>query len=129
MARSSYSDLLKSGGFQAFLWTQFLGAFNDNVYKIIVSVMAVEIAAGAGKGSTYLSLAGALFVVPFLLFSGYAGQIADRFSKTRVLVVTKSFEILFMLLAMGALMSHRIEYLLAVLFLLALQATFFVSTE
>ncbi len=125
MARSSYSDLLKRGGFQSFLWTQFLGAFNDNVYKIIVSVMAVEIAADAGKGSTYLSLAGALFVVPFLLFSGYAGQMADRFSKTRVLVITKSFEILFMLFAMGALISHRIEYLLAVLFLLALQATFF----
>jgi len=125
MARSSYSDLLKSRGFQSFLWTQFLGAFNDNVYKIIVSVMAVEIAADAGKGSSYLSLAGALFVVPFLLFSGYAGQVADKFSKTRVLVVTKSFEILFMLLAMGALVSHRIEYLLGVLFLLALQATFF----
>ncbi len=125
MARSSYGDLLKNKGFQAFLWTQFLGAFNDNVYKIVVSVMAVEIAADAGKGSMYLSLAGGLFVVPFLLFSGYAGQVADIFSKTRVLVFTKAFEILFMLLAMGALVSHRIEFLLGVLFLLALQANFF----
>ena len=88
-----YAALLRNHGFQGFLWTQFLGAFNDNVYKMIVSVGAVELAANQVLGARYLALAGAVFVVPFLLFAGYAGQIADRFSKTRVLQATKAFEI------------------------------------
>ena len=122
MANSSYSRLLKSGGFQCFLWTQFLGAFNDNVYKMIVSVVAVEMAAEKGK---WLALAGAVFVIPFLLFAGWSGQLADRFSKTRVLISTKAFEIVIMLVGIGALVSGRIEYLLVVLFMLAIQANFF----
>jgi hypothetical protein len=66
--QSGFKDLIKNGGFHAFLWTQFLGAFNDNVYKMIVSMRAVHIAA-ANHGS-YVSLALAVFVIPFLLFSG-----------------------------------------------------------
>ena len=89
--QNSFQQLLQTRGFQSFLWTQFLGAFNDNVYKIIVSLRAVQVA--AGSGSEYLSLAGVVFVVPFLLFSGYAGQLADTYSKRTVLVVTKSLEI------------------------------------
>jgi len=83
-----YAALIVDGGFEAVLWTQFLAAFNDNVYKMIVSVGAVELAANQLLGSRYLALAGAVFVLPFLLFAGYAGQIADRFSKTRVLQIT-----------------------------------------
>src|SRR5580693_10432404 len=100
---SGYAALLRDRGFQSFLWTQFLGAFNDNVYKMIVSVGAVELAANQALGARYLALSGAVFVLPFLLFAGYAGQIADRFSKTRVLQVTKAFEILVMLAGMAAL--------------------------
>ena len=73
MSHSGFKDLLRKDGFQAFLWTQFLGAFNDNVYKIIVSMRAVHVAATTGGDSSYLSLAGVVFVLPFLLFSGYAG--------------------------------------------------------
>src|SRR2546426_4312326 len=94
---SGFGQLLKNTGFQAFLWTQFLGAFNDNVYKIIVSMRAVHVAASSGGGSTYLSLAGVVFVLPFLLFSGYAGHLADAVSKRKVLVAVKVFEIFIML--------------------------------
>ena len=125
MGTSSYTNLLKSGGFQAFLWTQFLGAYNDNVYRILVSLLAVDIGARAGKGSVYLSLAGVVFIVPFLLFSGYAGHLADAFNKRRVLIATKSLEVISMGLAIPALVSQRIDLMLAVLFLLALQATLF----
>src|SRR5215212_8663876 len=101
MQHSNYSTLLRDRGFQSFLWTQFLGAFNDNVFKMIVSVAAVSYTAGNEEaGSQYLALTGAVFVLPFLLFAGWAGQLADRFSKTRVLVVTKAFEILTMILAL-----------------------------
>ena len=123
--RSGYIELLSDGGFEAFLWTQFLGAFNDNVYKMIVSVFAVTAAAGGAVSSRNLALAGAVFVIPFLLFAGYAGQIADKFSKTRVLQFTKSFEIIITLLGAVALIAGRMEWLLLVLFLLAAQANFF----
>jgi acyl-[acyl-carrier-protein]-phospholipid O-acyltransferase / long-chain-fatty-acid--[acyl-carrier-protein] ligase len=121
----SYSKLFADSGFQAFLWTQFLGAFNDNVYKMIVSVLAVRIAADAAVGSRYLALAGAVFVIPFLLFAGPAGQLADRFSKSRVLQTTKAFEIVVMLIGIAALLANEVGLLLIVLFLLAVQANFF----
>lgn len=122
---TGYGSLLRHGGFQAFLWTQFLGAFNDNVYKMIVSVGAIELAGDGVLGARYLALAGAVFVLPFLLFAGYAGQIADRFSKTRVLQITKAFEIVIMCAGMAALYAGSINMLLVVLFLLAMQANMF----
>ena len=119
--KNGYGPLLTDSRFEAFLWTQFLGAFNDNVYKMIVSIMAVRVAASGELGSRYLALASAVFVLPFLLFAGYAGQVADRFSKTRVLQVTKVFEIGIMLMGIAALLTARIDLLLTVLFLLAVQ--------
>ncbi len=120
-----YGPLLGDGAFQSFLWTQFLAAFNDNVYKMIVSVGAVELVADQALGARYLAISGAVFVLPFLLFAGYAGQIADRFSKTRVLQITKAFEIVIMAVGMVALWERSVEMLLVVLFLLAMQANFF----
>lgn len=123
--QGGYAELLAHGGFQGFLWTQFLVAFNDNVFKMMVSVAAVHLAADATEGTRWLSLAGAVFVLPFLLFAGWAGQLADRFSKTHVLVVTKACEILIMIAAAFALHAGSIGGMLAVLFLLAAQANFF----
>jgi acyl-[acyl-carrier-protein]-phospholipid O-acyltransferase / long-chain-fatty-acid--[acyl-carrier-protein] ligase len=125
MAQNSFKDLLKNGGFHAFLWTQFLGAFNDNVYKILVSMRAVHVAANTGSDSKYLSLAGLVFVVPFLLFSGYSGHLADVISKRKVLVGVKIFEIFVMILGFAAFFSTRIELMLVVLFLMALHSTIF----
>jgi acyl-[acyl-carrier-protein]-phospholipid O-acyltransferase/long-chain-fatty-acid--[acyl-carrier-protein] ligase len=125
MSIGKYRDLLKSVGFQSFLWTQFLGAFNDNVYKIVVSMLAVDVVTRSGGGSGYLSLVGAIFILPFFLFSGPAGYLADVFNKRTVLIVTKAFEIVAMGLGFFAFLSGRIEPMLAVLFLMALQATFF----
>ena len=92
---------------------------------MIVQVTAVAMAASAGGSGKYLSLANAVFVIPFLIFAGPAGQIADRFSKTRVLQITKAFEIAVMVFGVFALMAHRIDMLLVVLFCLAAQANFF----
>ena len=123
--KPGYGQLLKDGGFEAFLWTQFLGAFNDNVFKMIVSVFAVSVAAGGDVSARNLALAGAVFVIPFLLFAGWAGHLADKFSKTRVLQVTKAFEMSIMLLGTAALLAGRMDLLLVALFLLAAQANFF----
>ena len=73
MSAHTYGTTLKQKGLQPFLWTQFLGAFNDNIFKIVVSLTAVHMAAGAESGRD-LSIVGAIFIVPFLLFSGYAGH-------------------------------------------------------
>jgi acyl-[acyl-carrier-protein]-phospholipid O-acyltransferase/long-chain-fatty-acid--[acyl-carrier-protein] ligase len=124
MTAHSYRDTLTHRGLQPFLWTQFLGAFNDNLFKIVVSMLAVHAAAHA-SGGWQLSLVGFVFTLPFLLFSGYAGRVADVYSKRSVLVVTKSLEIVAAALGLFAFLSGRLELTYAVLFLIALQATFF----
>lgn len=117
--------MLADGRFEGFLWAQFLGAFNDNVYKMIVSFTAVRIALDSATSGRYLALSGAVFILPYILFSGYAGQLADRYSKTRMLQITKSLEIVTMVMGIAALMAGSMNLLLVVLFLLATQATFF----
>mgnify|MGYP003694413793 CR=1 FL=1 len=124
MPGHGYRDTLEHRGLQPFLWTQFLGAFNDNLFKIVVSMVAVHAATSANSGRQ-LSIVGAVFILPFLLFSGYAGQLADVYSKRTVLVVTKSLEIVAAALWTGCVHGGRLEITYAVLFLIALQATFF----
>src|SRR5499427_3591720 len=92
MAAHSYRETLKHRGLQPFLWTQFLGAFNDNLFKIVVSMLAVH-AVAASRAGRELSIVSTVFILPFLLFSGYAGQLADIYSKRTVLIVSKSLEI------------------------------------
>ncbi len=119
----TYRETLAHKGLQPFLWTQFLGAFNDNLFKMVVSLFAVRLATGAGDRE--LSMIGAIFILPFLLFSGYAGQAADVYSKRTVLVVTKSLEIVAAGLGLYAFLLGHLNLTYVVLFLLALQATFF----
>ena len=107
MSNGKYSDLLKSWGFQGFLWTQFLGAFNDNVSKWIITLYAIDLA--AGKGSLYASAVGGIFVLPFLLFSSYSGYLADVYSKRSVIIAVKFFEILSMSLGFFAMASGNLD--------------------
>ncbi|MFQ5543656.1 MAG: acyl-[ACP]--phospholipid O-acyltransferase [Nitrospiria bacterium] len=120
-----YSGLFKKKGFQPFLWAQFLGAFNDNLYKIVVSMVAINLVADPGVGSRYLSLIGALFILPFFLFSGYAGHLADVYSKRLILILTKGLEIVAMALGLLSFWSGEINFMMLILFLMALQSTFF----
>src|SRR5215470_7648733 len=132
MPRQTLADVSRAGAtprpshpLRALLMAQFLGAFNDNVYKMVVSLLAVQETLKAGAGSVALALVSAVFITPFLLFSGYADHAADVLSKRTVLVVTKSFEVLVMRLACGTLLNGRLDYMLSVLFLLTTQTTFF----
>ena len=124
MATHSYRETLKHKGLQPFLWTQFLGAFNDNLFKIVVSMLAVQVVVPERAGRE-LSIVSAVFILPFLLFSGYAGQLADVYSKRTVLVVSKSLEIVAATLGFVAFLFGHLQLTYAVLFLIALQATFF----
>jgi acyl-[acyl-carrier-protein]-phospholipid O-acyltransferase / long-chain-fatty-acid--[acyl-carrier-protein] ligase len=115
---------LSSRGFLSLLSAQFLGALNDNLLKMVVSLLAAGIAAESGKGG-YLSLVSGVFILPYLLFSGYAGFLADRFDKRAVLIAGKGLEIAVMILALGALLAKNSDALLVALFLAATQAAFF----
>jgi acyl-[acyl-carrier-protein]-phospholipid O-acyltransferase/long-chain-fatty-acid--[acyl-carrier-protein] ligase len=107
------------------LGAHFLGTFNDNVYKMVISLLAVNAASSAGGSGGELPLIGAVFVLPFFLFSGYAGHVADVYSKRSVLVVTKAFEIAAMALGCLALLSAQLPVMLGVLFVMAMLASFF----
>jgi acyl-[acyl-carrier-protein]-phospholipid O-acyltransferase/long-chain-fatty-acid--[acyl-carrier-protein] ligase len=124
MLPQSPANLHRHRGFLALLLAQVLGAFNDNFFKMIVSLLVVDTAVSGQRGG-YLSLVGVVFLVPYLLFSGYAGYVADIFDKRQVLIAIKASEIAIMAMALAALICGRIDLMLAVLFLLATQASFF----
>src|SRR5271167_985480 len=105
LSNVKYKNLLQFRGFQPFLYTQFLGAFNDNLFKMVISLFAVNFGFLSSHQSSYLSLAGAVFILPFLLFSGYAGYLSDRFNKRTVIIGTKSTEILATSVGYGVLIS------------------------
>lgn len=117
---------INSRGFAAYLGTLFGGAFNDNVFKLLLLCYASNL---LGKDSAatklYVPLAGALFVVPFLLFSSYAGYLADRFSKRSVMIGTKVAEVLIMLAGVFFFARHSVYWLLAILFVMGAQSAFF----
>ena len=106
--------------------TQFLGAFNDNVFKqalILVFVYGGLLASSSAP--IFVNLAAGLFILPFFLFSATAGTIADKFEKSRLIRWVKLGEIGVAALAGLALMLQSVTALLVVLFLLGLQSTFF----
>src|SRR5262249_43742504 len=112
-------------GVRALVGVQCLGAFNDNVYKMVVSLTAADIDLAERSGAALLSLSSIAFVAPYILFSGYAGHVADRFDKRSVLIAAKFAEMALMVLAYMALTGGPIEALVVILFLLSTQATFF----
>jgi acyl-[acyl-carrier-protein]-phospholipid O-acyltransferase / long-chain-fatty-acid--[acyl-carrier-protein] ligase len=116
---------------RSFLWlnaAQFGGALNDNLFKLLAIFLLIEIK-GAEAAGLVTAVIGAIFVVPFLLFSPLAGVLADRFSKQRITVAIKVAEILAMSLAVWAfaLRSELLTY--AVMFLMAAQSAFFSPTK
>jgi len=116
---------LGSPRFLSFLATQFLGAANDNAFKITLTLLVLARLTDEVEQVRLNSLATALFPLPFLLFAPLAGYLADRFSKQRMLVWTKAPEVLAMTLAIPALAAGHLPSLLAVLFLMAAQSAFF----
>ncbi len=114
-----------SRSFKAFLMTQFLGAFNDNAFKIVISLFALHVFVDPQTHARYMSLISALFIVPFLICSPYAGQLADRFSKRSIIFWVKVAEIFVMLLGFWAFLSGKLFWMIGVLFLMTIQSAFF----
>ncbi len=123
MSNGKYIHTLRQPGFLPFFWTQFLGAFNDNFLKIVVSFVALDLAVSGS--SNYVELIAFLFILPSALFSGYAGHLADVYSKRTVLVAVKIAEIAIMILAVAAFFTGHIQFMLATVFLMGIHSAFF----
>ena len=93
---------VKNRSFLSFLGTQALGAFNDNVFKQLVLLLGVGYLMA---GIEYQAVVQFLFALPFLLFSGFAGDIADRISKGRMMLLCKVAEVLIALLGVAAFLT------------------------
>lgn len=126
--------LLRQKRFAPFFWTQFLGAFNDNLLKnALVVLVTWQAARFAAEGSPFsglepgvlVNLAAALFILPFVLFSANAGQMADKYDQASLIRWLKGFEILVMALAAWGFVSASLGALLAALFLAGTQAALF----
>ena len=114
----------RSGSFAWLNATQFLGALNDNLFKLLLIFLLVEIA-GAEHRAEILALASTVFVLPFLLFSHAAGVLADRLSKRDIIVAAKWLELLIMALGCAAVRWPSAWKLYGVLFLMCSQSALF----
>ena len=118
--------LLKQRRFAPFFWTQFLGAGNDNLFKFAFTVMVTyQIQVSWLQPKMAGLVIGALFILPFLLFSATSGQLTDKYDKTRVIRFVKWLEIAIMLLAGWGFWSVSVPVLLACVFLMGLHSTLF----
>lgn len=127
MKQNTLFSLFKKRHFGPFFVTQFLGAFNDNVFKnavmILISFTSLQWL-GLSSGEL-INLCGGVFILPFFLFSATCGQLADKFDKSRIIRLSKLLEILLVVLAGIGFYGHFIGLLIVVLFLLGLQSTLF----
>ncbi|MBI3523481.1 MAG: MFS transporter [Betaproteobacteria bacterium] len=124
---SSQFQLMRERRFLPFFFTQFFGAFNDNVFKTAL-ITLVTFRAGQLTNldsKTLATLLPGLFILPFFLFSATSGQIADKFEKSRVARAVKIFEIGIMLLAAWGFLASLLWPLVTALFLMGMHSTLF----
>src|SRR5688572_8713450 len=119
--------LLAERRFGPFFGVQFLGAFNDNVFKqALVIMLAYQTASFTSLSSdTLQNIAQALFILPFMLFSATAGQIADKYEKSRLITITVALELAVMALGAAGLFMKSLPLLLTALFLGGVQSALF----
>ena len=123
----SQFTLFKTRKFLPLFCTQFLGAFNDNIYKNALIILIAFYGAQQFSIDTnvLINLAAGLFILPFFLFSATAGQIADKYEKSLLIRRVKLAEIFIMLAGALAFWLENLFLLLSILFLLGTQAVFF----
>lgn len=124
---SSQFALLGERRFAPFFWTQFLGAGNDNIFKFAFTVLATYQAASWGGLDPKLAgpVIGALFILPFVLFSATAGQLADKYDKAPLTKLVKDLEIAFMVVIAAGFIWHLPTLLFLGVFLMGCHSTLF----
>ncbi len=121
---SSVSLLLKKRFLPLFV-TQFLNAFNDNFFKMaMVILVTFEIMSDPALEGQFNGLAGGLLMLPFFLFSSFAGQLADKKDKSKIIRIIKNAEIIIMLVGALGILIQSIPIMLIALFALGTQSAF-----
>ncbi|MBH0064955.1 MFS transporter [Psychrobacter sp. SZ93C1] len=120
-------QLFKHRRFSAMFFTQFLGAFNDNVFKqALILVLTYTAASQLGMEVSILNnLAAMLFILPYFLFSALAGQIADKYEKSKLTQLIKLLELVIMAIAAVGFVFEWYALLFVALFLMGTHSTFF----
>jgi 1-acyl-sn-glycerol-3-phosphate acyltransferase len=126
-AKMNQLSLLGQRKFWPFFWTQFFGAFNDNLFK---NALVILVAYGAMQSELIenehlVALIAGVFILPFFLFSGVAGEISDKYPKAHLVRIIKAAECLIMLLAAIGFLLNSLYFLLVVLFLMGSQSALF----
>lgn len=126
MIETQFSLLAKRRFLPLFL-TQFLGAFNDNLFKsALVILITFRLAETYNVNAQIMITAVAgLFILPFFLFSSLAGQIADKYEKSFLIRIIKLVEIILMCLTAAAFETMHLWWLIFLLFCMGTQSTFF----
>lgn len=124
MSNKSQFQLLKQRRFLPFFLTQFFGAFNDNVFKNALVIM-IAFRVVDEQVDVLTNLAFGLFILPFFLFSAFAGQVADKFEKSVLIRRVKIGEMCIMTLASVGFYLNSIPLLIFVLFLMGAQSSLF----
>jgi MFS family permease len=118
--------LLTQARFGPFFWTQFCGAANDNLFKFALTVMVTYQLQVAWLPASLAGLViGALFILPFVLFSATSGQLAEKYDHARLMRGVKNFEIVIMGIAAIGFATHHVTVLLLCTFLMGLHSTLF----
>lgn len=117
----------RSVRFQSLFITQFLGAFNDNFFKnaLVILLTYQSVRLGPLGAQELVAIAGAIFILPYFLFSASAGALADLYQKRQLIILTKWTELFVMALAVLGFWLENYLLLLIVLFLMGVQSTFF----
>lgn len=126
MSQQGQFSLLTKQRFLPYFLTQALGAFNDNLYKNALLLLIAFGGISAQSDSALLTnLAAGLFILPFFLFSPIAGQIADKFEKSKLIKWVKGLEVIIMGLAAVAIVMGNVWMMMLLLFLMGLQSSLF----
>ncbi len=121
----SGSSGIGTKGFVALMITVFINALNDNFFRLVFIFLALRVYVSEGGGTFYYSLIGFVFLLPFVLFSPYAGYVGDRYSKKAVIVSTRAAEAVVLMTAAVMLVLQNMPGLFIALFLMGMQSTFF----
>ncbi|MBI3376416.1 MAG: MFS transporter [Betaproteobacteria bacterium] len=127
MSETSQFRLLNERRFLPFFLTQFFGAANDNVFKFAFTVLATYSAAewGGMDPKSAGAVIGGIFIVPFVLFSATAGQLADKYDKASMIRFVKNLEIAIMLAIAAGFAGKIVVLLFAGVFMMGLHSTLF----
>jgi MFS family permease len=119
-------SLLKAKNFLPLFLTQFFGAFNDNAFKLaMLTLISYHLTQSQILSEHYQALAGALFILPFFLFSATAGQLADKLDKASMARVVKCLELFLMMIGGFGLYHGNIFLMMATLAGMGIHSAFF----